>query len=92
MDTTIKKPYRVTLRSVVTVEVDVDATTEDEARAKAFAWNGDYPEGFSSIGNYYLGEDCLFDSGEMYWETRNVENEDIVEVFELVQDDAHGVA
>jgi len=87
MSTSIKKPYRVTLRSVVTVEVDVDATTEDEAWAKAFEWNGDYPRGISKIGSYWLEDELLFDGGDMSWEIQNIEDKDIVEVLELEEDD-----
>jgi hypothetical protein len=77
------KPYRVTLRSVVTVDVEIDATTTEEARAKAFAWNTSCVEGSKTIGDYYLDDDLLSDEGEMYWIIQDVETSEIVEVLEL---------
>ena len=86
-----KKPYRVTLRAVVTVEVDLDAMTKDEAESKAAGWDGGYPEGCNRIGDYWLGEDCLFDDDDMVWAIQNVEVTDIVDVLKLDHEDSDGV-
>jgi hypothetical protein len=81
------KPYRITLRSVVKVNVEVDATSVREARGKVFSWTGDYPKGFTTVGDYYVDNVPLHDEGEMYWEIIAVDNEDFLEIVELKQDD-----
>ena len=86
------RSYRVTLRSTVTVEVEVDAKTVEEARAKAFGWSP--REGQQEpIGGYWLHngdtdeDDYIVDDGEMYWEIVNSEPIDIDEVIVLKDDE-----
>jgi len=81
------RPYCVELVARVWVEVEVDARSVEEARAKAWEWNDGYRIDGTVIGNYYVGEDELFDDEEMYWETQCVECEDIEDVRELHVED-----
>lgn len=79
-----KRPYRVTLLATVKVEVDLDATTEREATAKAWEWYC-YECGANPIGYYNLEEESFCDDGEMFWQIVSNEIEDVVEVEELAE-------
>jgi len=84
------RPYRIQLNAEIVVSVDVDARSEEEARAKAFSWTGDYPTGVSVVGHYYLGENAspVYDDGKMHWSVEGVSPQDFLEVVELEENEA----
>jgi hypothetical protein len=69
----VLKPYRVTLRADLIVEIDVYAENVTQARGKAFYWNAEGKRGFSDVGSYYWTdendqEQYDHDDSELYWE------------------------
>lgn len=89
-----QRPYRVQFKAEIVVSVEVGARSEEEARAKAFSWTGDYPTGVSVVGHYYLGESAspVYDDGEMHWSVEGVSPQDFLEVVELEEDETDAIA
>jgi hypothetical protein len=81
------KPYRVTLRANLLVDVDVWAESEAKARAKAFDWNSIGTSGYSDVGSHFWtddnDQDHLEDGGdELYWKVIDGDH-NIVDAVEL---------
>jgi hypothetical protein len=87
------KTYRVTLLTTVEVEIEVDAENAKVAEAKAYEWNGGFPDGWQRIGPYTIyhdddTEDDYWDDGEMHWNVVDLEFEKFVgEPLELDHDE-----
>lgn len=81
----VQKYYKVTLRSIHDVEVELDAASVHEARAKAFEWrnNGDIDGEFSGYwknDDHYLREEYT-----LWWEIGDVDNE--IRSVEVLEED-----
>lgn len=75
-----QRPFRVSLRNTVELDVEVEAATIEEARAKALEW---YPyDGHQEISGYWNGEDFISEPSTMYWEINDV-NFEIISVEEV---------
>lgn len=76
------KPYRVTLRVTSLIDLGIEASSMEEARAKAFEW---CPESEGDLLNFgYWLEDTFIDKEEqVHWELIDVEGREIVGVEKL---------
>ena len=83
--------FRVLLHAEVLVEVDVEATTADEAMDKAVEWDGQLTEGVSKVGTYWRGDELVHDESEMCWQIQDVTYRDVKSTTELVDDESDGV-
>lgn len=74
MNNETQKTYKVTLRSIVDVEVEVVADSIDEARQKAFEWRGN-GDGVGEVTGYWNSENELVDEEfTLWWDVCNNDN------------------
>jgi hypothetical protein len=80
-----QKYYKLTLRSTYDVEVEVDAASAEEAKAKAFEWRcngdgvGEFP-GYWKKDEHFVGEEYT-----LSWEVGDVDNE--IRSIEVLEED-----
>lgn len=80
------KTYKVTLRSIVDVEVEVEAESPDEAYAKAYEWRN-YDDGVTEFNEYYFGDnvELVEELFSMWWRMCDFDN-DIIGVEEIEEE------
>lgn len=85
MNNETQKTYKVTLRSIVDVEVEVVADSIVEARQKAFEWHGN-GDGVGEFTGYWNREsDFVNEEFTLWWDVCDTNNE-IIDV-EVVQEE-----
>lgn len=81
------KSYRVIVEATVKYEVEVDAGSDEEARAKARGW---WPEGdgYCQPGDFDKEKACLFyQDDEMYWQIHDISDFSTLDVVEFEDDE-----
>lgn len=86
MNNVTQRTYKVTLRSIVDVEVEVMADSIEEARQKAFEWHGN-GDGVGDFTGYWDGDNHLVNEKfTLCWDVCNTDNE-IVGVAAVEEED-----
>ena len=80
-----QRPFRVSVRNTVELDIEVEAATIEEARAKAkaFEW---YPyNGHQEISGHWVGDVFVSEPSSLYWKINDVDFH-IVSVEEIETD------